>query len=274
MKYVWIAVVVVLMTRIDFFLELFQSTSNKIARTTSREVKVNEVVSDSQIIPLKNDQAIQVSPRLTFLTMLEDFRGDPSADLRNSAMDLLRAQPSMFTDKLDRELESGIYRWRDLLVQRQPEVHNFLQDLLNTLKGENAEMVRRFYSFGMDVNMADFLNAYARSKDSTCQVGILLADPLPEDERYNELAERLSALEEFLKNEKLDTAVKVMALRCETAIKLALEKMRLALPAPEAAAPEGNLLPPIPSPSPEPNPTPAPQPPVPSEPPATQGPTP
>lgn len=258
MKYVWILVVVVVMVRIDFFISMFESATSKISKSTTTEVKVSDVVSDSEIIPLKKDQSLQVSPRAKFVTMLEDFRVDSSAALRTQAIEHLKAHPQLFNDNLDKDLESRIYQWRDLLSQRNPETHNFLLELLIYLKGENQNMVRRFYSLAMDVDLPDFLTAYSRSKDTTCQIGVMVADQLPEDERFNEMAERLTALEAVLKQEKLDTAVKVMALRCEASIKLALAKMQLAAQTPA----EG--VPPAPSPEPTPNPSPEPAPPVPA----------
>ncbi len=258
MKYVWILVVVVVMVRIDFFISLIESTTSKISKSTAPEMKVNEVVSTTEMIPIKNDQALKVSPRSKFLSMLEDFRIDASATLRSQAIEHLKSNPQLFNDILDKDLESRIYQWRDLLSQRNPETHYFLLDLLQYLKGENQNMVRRFYSLAMDIDLADFLTIYSKSKDTTCEIGVLAADTLPEDELFNELAERLTALEVFLKQDKLDTGIKVMALRCEASIKLVLAKMQLAAQAP----PES--VPPTPSPESTPNPSPEPAPPVPS----------
>jgi hypothetical protein len=246
MKYVWILVVVVVMVRIDFFISLIESTTSKISKSTAPETKVNEVVSDTEMISFKNDQSLKVSPRTKFLSMLEDFRIDASAALRSRAIEHLKSNPQLFNDNLDTDLESRIYQWRDLLSQRNPETHLFLLELLQYLKGENQNMVRRFYSLAMDIDLADFLTAYAKSKDTTCQIGVLVADPLPEDERFNELAERLTALEAVLKKEKLDTSIKFMALRCEASIKLVLAKMQL------AAQTSTEVVPPTPSPEPAP----------------------
>jgi hypothetical protein len=260
MKYVWIIVVVVVMVRIDFFISLIESTTSKISNSRAPEMKVNDVGSNTEIISIKNDQSLKVSPRTKFLSMLEDFRIDSSALLRMQAIEHLKSHPQLFNDNLDKDLESRIYQWRDLLSQRNPETHYFLLDLLQYLKGENQNMVRRFYSLAMDIDLADFLTAYSKSKDTTCQIGVLVADSLPEDERFNELAARLTALESVLKKEKLDIGVKVMALRCEASIKLALDTMQLAAQTPAEAVPPAPLPEPSPNPSPEPVPLPSPDP--------------
>lgn len=225
MKYVVILIVVVILVRIDVILRLFDKTAVKY-QNRSEEIKPGEIAPSSDLVPVDNDLSFKVSPHKTFLSMLSDFRNAPDINVKNKAIEVLRSQPTMFTEKLDLELESSIYRWRDLLVQRNKITHEFLMEMMKSLKGENLEMVRRFFSFTIDIDLGEFLNVYSKSPDINCIIMGYLGDNLPEEEKYNELAERLVALDAFLLVERPEP-VKLYAQRCQMVLKLQVDKLKV-----------------------------------------------
>ncbi|MBA2404790.1 MAG: hypothetical protein H0V66_08465 [Bdellovibrionales bacterium] len=224
MKYVVILVVVIILVRIDDVLRMFDKTSAKY-QTSSDEVAPENAPTSSDLVSGDPDLTLKVSPRKTFLSMLNDFRNSPDVNVKERAIEVLRSQPTMFTETLDVELETTIYRWRDLLVQRNKVAHDFLMEIMKSLKGENLEMVRRFFSLAIDIDQAEFLTVYSKSTDINCLVMGYLGDNLPIEERYNELNERLLSLEAFLTTEKA-VPVKVYGQRCLMVLKLQVDKLK------------------------------------------------
>jgi hypothetical protein len=225
MKYVVILIVVVILVRIDVILRLFDKGAVKYQNRTE-ELKPGEIPPSSDLVPVENDLSFKVSPQKTFISMVTDFRSSPDINLKNRAIEVLRSQPTMFNEKLDPDLETAVYRWRDLLVQRNKIAHEFLMEMMKSLKGENLEMIRRFFSFAIDIDLGEFLNVYSKSTDINCIIMGYLGDTLPEEEKYNELAERLVALDSFLLVERPEP-VKLYAQRCQMVLKLQVDKLKV-----------------------------------------------
>jgi hypothetical protein len=223
MKYVAILAVVIFIARIDYFLGLFDKANQKI-RTQPSEVDVNGVLS-KEVIPVTQDTNLRRSVRETFFALVEDFQANPTADIRLRCMEILKSNTTLFSDKLDKELEVRIFQWREHLNNNQPEVVNFILDLMNVLKGENLEILRRFFALWMDINMEHFIPAYSRTKDSNCQIATLFGENVPEEEVVNEYVERLDFVNAFLAKEKLDPSHKALASNCALQLKLAIEKL-------------------------------------------------
>lgn len=227
MKYLVILVVVILFTRIDYLLGLFDKASDRINNVPA-DVEVTGSVG-KEVIPVSQDRNLQRTTRDTLFALLEDFKTSPVADIRNRSMEILAKNPTMFNEKLDKELESRVFQWREHLNNNEPEVVNFMLDLLNVLKGENQEMVRRFFSLWMDINMEHFIAAYSRTKDSNCTIATTFGENIPEEEKVNEYVERLEFLNAYLAKEKNDPAHKALATNCALQLKVTVD--RLAPPA-------------------------------------------
>lgn len=232
MKTVIIVLIVVLFIRIDYILGLFDKASEKISN--SSQIEVNETKSNREIIPLNKDLAFQRTGKETFLALLEDFRTSPTADIRERAMLILKDSPSMFNQKLDKDLETHIYGWRDLLNNNDPQVVNFMLELMKKLQGENLEMLKRFFALWMDINMKNFIAAYARTSDSNCTVASFFGDAIPEEEKLNEYYDRQDALQEVLKIENLEASQKALATNCLLQLGIVISKLA---PAEAPAAP-------------------------------------
>ncbi len=226
MKYVWIFAAVVILVRIDVVLKFFdKQVANYSAPST--EIKDTEVApSSTDLVSVDADLSLKSSPRKTFITMLEDFHTAPDDNIKLKGIEFLRSHPTMFTEKLDRDFESAIYRWRDLLLQRNKETQSFLLEMMKSLKGENLEMIKKFYSFSIDADMLDFLATYSKSTDTNCMIMSYLGDPLPDEEKYNELSERLTMLDSLLAGDKLAADIKAYASRCQIVLKISVDKLK------------------------------------------------
>lgn len=224
MKYALILVVIVLFTRIDYIMGLFDSASEKLG-SNQGGTEVSETITPRELIPVNKDLTLQKSKKDTFFALLEDFHTSPTAEIRNRAIEILKANPTMFSQTLDKGLENNIFQWRDLLNNNEPEVINFLNELLLTLQGENQTMVKRFYALWMDINMDNFLAAYSRTKDTTCSIATLFGDKIPEEEILNEYVERQDVLTTFLAKEKIDPVHKQLATNCSLQLKIVIDKL-------------------------------------------------
>jgi hypothetical protein len=224
MKYVVILIVVVVLVRIDVVLKLFDKTAGKI-QNSSEEINNEDIMPGTDLVPMDNDLSLKTSPYKTFLSMLNDFKSTGDANVKDKAIEILRANPIMFSDKLDVGLETAISGLRDLLMQRDKVTHGFLIEIMKSLKGENLEMVRRFFSFAIDIDLPEFLSVYAKSSDVNCLVMGYLGDNLPVEEKYNELAERLVVLEAFLNTEKA-LPYKAFGNRCLMVLRLEIDKLK------------------------------------------------
>jgi hypothetical protein len=244
MKYIVILIVVVILVRIDFILHFFDKTSAKFENSQTNEVTNSTAENNPQteLVPIQNDMAIKSSSRKIFLSMMEDFRSVPEMSLRDRAIETLRAEPTMFNEKLDPELESTIFRWRGLIVQKNKIAQGFLLELMKSLKGENLEMVKRFLSYSIDADFADFVTFYSKTNDLNCMLITYLGDNLPDEEKYNELNVRLKAVEAYIASDKAD--LKEYAQRCQLVLKLTVDKLGAStLPPDEQAMPDPTLTP-------------------------------
>ena len=233
MKYVVILVVIVILVRIDVVFKLFEKTAGKY-QNSREEIKTGDIEPSSDLVSVDNDLSLKTSPHKTFISMLNDFKNTSDLNVKNKAIEVLRSQTTMFSDKLDIELESSIYLWRDLLIQKNKTAHEFLIEMMKYIKGENLEMVRRFYSLAIDIDLIDFFNSYSKSTDTNCIIMGYVADNLSDEEKYNELEERLIAFDAFLLTEKAVPFL-VFAKRCQIVLNLEINKLKAVVPPSETA---------------------------------------
>ena len=224
MKYVVILVLAILIVRIDYFLNMFEKATEKTAPEPV-EVDAADIRSDRSTIPFGDDQSLKQTPKKTFLVLLEAFHANPTATIRERALTILKANPTMFSAKLDTELESKVFSWRDLLNNNEPEAVNFMMDLMNILQGENLLMMRRFFSLWMEIDMPNFVAAYSRSKDVNCTIATTFGDNIPEAEKHHELYERETALKLLLTKEKIDPLQKSLATNCLLVLGIEIAKI-------------------------------------------------
>jgi hypothetical protein len=225
MKYLVILIAVILLVRIDVLLNLFDRASEKLDSSSApAEVNVDEVAS-RETIPVNQDRALQKTKKDTFFALLEDFHTSPVAEIRQRAMSILKDNPTMFGQKLDKDLESHVFRWRDLLNNNDPQVVLFMIELMTILQGENLEMIRKFFALWMDINMENFIAAYSRTRDSNCTIATTFGDNIPEEEKLNEYYDRQETLAAFLAREKVDPVQRALATSCLTQLNLQIEKL-------------------------------------------------
>lgn len=236
------------MARADLFLGLFDRIVEKSApspvEVDTSEVKSNELVSVAQ------DQNLKQTPRQTFLALLEDFHANPVQQIHDRAIAIFKDNPTMFNQKLDPQLENEIFRWRDLLNNNEPEAAKFMLDLMNILQGENLDMMKRFFSLWMDINMEHFLAAYSKTKDTNCSIAAIFGDNIPEEEKVNEYVEREDALKAFVAKEKVDPIQKNLANNCLLVLQIEIAKFP-PRPLTEDDAPEESSVVPVPVPTPD-----------------------
>lgn len=223
MKYVVIAIIALLMARADLFLgivdRLLEKSEPAPVEVDTTDIKTNELV------PVAQDGTLKQTPRKTFLVLLEDFHVNPVQPIRERAMGIFKDHPTMFTQKLDPELEVNIFRWRDLLNNNEPEAVKFMNELMNVLQGENLEMMKRFYSLWLDINMENFVAAYSKTRDTNCTIAATFGDTIPEEEKLNEYIEREDALKAFVVKEKIDPVQKNLANNCLLVLQIAISKI-------------------------------------------------
>lgn len=236
MKYVVILVIVILFVRVDYILGLFDKANERF-ESRPATVPTEGIDNDRLIISVKEDARLKQTPRKTFLSLLENFRVSPEAVVREKAITILKDHPTMFTSKLDVELEAQIFRLRDHLNNNEPETVTFLVDLMGILEGENQLLLKRFFSLWIEINLDNFLAAYARTKDTNCLVASMFGDNIPQEEKLNELYEREEKFNEFIKREKVDPKLTLLANNCLLVIGLEISK--LAPPTPDGVIAPG-----------------------------------
>lgn len=222
MRYVAVIVVVIMFVRIDYLLGLFERAANYMKPAPP---EVSETTSGPEIIPVSKDQNLKQTPRENFLSLLEIYRITPDSSIRERAMSIFKDHPAMFSEKLDKGLESNVYRWREHLYNNEPETANFLLDLMSILKGENLVMLKKFWSLWMDINMANFIAAYSRTRDTNCSIATTFGDNIPQDEILNEYYDRYDSLKALLADEKLLPAHRALANNCLLVLQIQISKM-------------------------------------------------
>lgn len=243
-KYVLLFVVAIILIRIDIVVGLAEKAIS-VFRKEEIQVRPDEFGEAPEIV--RSEKNVTLSPRQKYLAFMDDFRVSPEMVFRQQAMELFKEHPQMFTDKLDKDLEARVYSWRDLSVQNAPELPLFLLDLHNILRGENKNIITRFFSVVMDLNFEMFISSYPRTKETTCAPATLLEEAVPAEEKFPELYERLAIIEEYLAKEGIPADRKLYATICLNALKIYLDKEAPPVPtttpensavAPEEAPPE------------------------------------
>jgi hypothetical protein len=224
MKYVAAIVIIILFARIDVLLEFFDKTSEKLSGE-SVEVDVTNTEISREVIPINEDINLKRSPKENFFILMEDFHRAPTAETREKAIALLKANPGILSDKLDQKLESRVFSWRDLLINNNQETVNFILDLMKILKGENFEMMNRFFAIWMDINMEHFIAAYVRTKDLNCSIAVTFGDQIPEEEKLNDFYDREEALKKIVEKPNIDPVQKSLASNCLLQIGLQIAKI-------------------------------------------------
>jgi len=210
-------------------------------------VKSNELVSVAQ------DANLKQTPRQTFIALLEDFHANPVQPIHERAMVIFKDNPTMFSQKLDPQLENEIFRWRDLLNNNDPEAAKFMLDLMNILQGENLDMMKRFFSLWMDINMENFIAAYSKTKDTNCSIASIFGDNIPEEEKLNEYVEREDSLKAFVMKDKVDPVQKNLANNCLLVLQIEIAKFPPRPVSEEDTSDESNVVVPVPTPIPTPD---------------------
>lgn len=236
MKYVAIVVLIFMVVRIDFIMGLFERQTSK-SESTPVNVDSSEVKASRETISFKDDKALKQTPRETFFALMDSFHISPTADLRLKIIEVLKASPTMFTPKQDREFELALYKWRELLNNNEPELVNILLELLTYMPGENKETVKKFFSLWMEINIEHFVAAYSRTTDANCTIATYFGDPIPEEEKLNEYYDREDAFKEFVAKEKIEPAHKALAQNCILQLSILIEKIKPKTPAEPEPAP-------------------------------------
>lgn len=248
MKYVAVIVIIILFARIDVLLEYFDRASAKLAGEPP-EVDVAGTELKREIIPVSEDLNVKRPPKELLLLLMEDFKVSPSPETREKAIGLLKENPKMLSEKLDKEIESRVFLWRDLLTNNNPELVNFILDLQKIFRGENLEMLTRFLALWMDINMEHFIASYVKTKDTNCSIVITFGDPIPEEEKLNDLYDREEALTTIVAKENLEPGQKNLATNCLLQVGLEIAKLAPTpapgplVPATDQALPEAEASP-------------------------------
>lgn len=223
MKYIVVFAIVIILVRIDFFVG---QVENAISKFTPAPPEVEASLARPQeIIPIAEDENLQQSPRVTYLALLGSFRVSPDSVIREKAMEIFKAHPTMFNDKLDLDLEAQIFRWQELLHNNNPEVVNFILDLSKILQGQNLEILKRFWALWMDIDMENFIIAYTKTKDSNCVIATTFGFNIPEEEKLKEYYDREDALREFLAKSDVPPTAKALANNCLLVLGLEINKI-------------------------------------------------
>jgi hypothetical protein len=224
MKYVAVIVIIILFSRIDVLLNYFDKASEKLAGDPP-EIDVTTIELKRDVISVMEDVNLKRNPKMTLMILMEDFLVFPTSETREKAILILKENPTLISDKLDKDIESRVFMWRDLLTNNNPEMINFVLDLMKIFRGENLDMLNRFLALWMDINMEHFIASYTKTKDTNCSIAVTFGDPIPEEEKLNEYFDREEALKLIVAKENLDPAQKALASNCLLQIGLMIAKL-------------------------------------------------
>ena len=224
MKYIVVLAIVIFLVRIDFFVGQIENAISKLTPAPP-EVEASLTRPQEILIPLSKDENLQQSPRETYLALLGSFRISPDPALREKAMEIFKAHPTMFSAKLDRDLEAQVFRWQEHLHNNNPEVVNFILDLSKILQGENLEMLKKFWALWMDIDMENFILAYTKSKDSNCTIATSFGFNIPEEEKLKEYYDREDALKEIIAKPNIPPTAKTLANNCLLVLGIEISKI-------------------------------------------------
>ncbi len=265
MKYVLIFALVVVIAQIDVVMKLVQKGTNAFNRQKDKisGPPPSEIKRKTEVVSYNDDPTLQMTPHAKVLSLMESFKLSPEPEVRAKIMEDMKVIPKMISTPLDKQMETRVFEWRDLLLHGNEQVLIFLVDLQNLLQGENQDMIRRFFSLLMDHDLDLFMKHYVKTKDVNCKIVTVFGDQIPEEEKINEYQARLDALTAFLSKENLDPAMKQFATNCQLFLKAHMDNLKSPLVVPATPPAAENIPATAPSPTPV---TPVPAPLTPSKP--------
>lgn len=213
MKYIVIFAIVVILVRIDFFINIIQRGVGKFSRGVKTEEPLR-VDAGSATIPFGEDKTLKQTNVERVFSLLEAFHSNPEAAIRLKIMEELKASPKMFTTKADKNLQLRVFALRDLLIAGNSEMLTLAVEMQNFFVGENQEMIKRFFSIYIDQNMEGFLKVYGSTKDQNCSTAHYIADALEEDGKLMVYQMREESLKAYLAKEDTQATGKALAQNC------------------------------------------------------------
>lgn len=225
MKYIVLILLVAFIARVDFIMDKIDSFRDGRRASNVAVTKIEDLQSDRSTVAVENDLSLKQSPKERLLTIIESFKTNPEATLRESAIDVIKTEPTLLKGGKDTEFEGKLFELRDLFYNRNPELIRFLNELLEILKGENKGVVIKFYSMLMDINMEQFLTAYSSTKDTNCLMARIVAGDLTSNEKVTLFEDRENDLQRIIKKESTAPAIKTLANSCYLVLGLAKDKL-------------------------------------------------
>lgn len=232
MKYILGIILVVILIRIDFILDLFDSARDRVSVAPTPVLENESAESRPSTIPMDKDRAVNTSDRENFFNVLGLFARAPDETYRLKAFEILREHPEILKGSGEEAFTQAIFSWRDLLEQESQELVLFLNDLLMVLSGAPRTTVATFYSQILDEKPGFFVRSLAFDADKACTIGILFSNPETLASKLERLQERYDALEKIFLADEFTPAEKRIANVCIETIRL--ERERLLAPAEEA----------------------------------------
>lgn len=225
MKYIVGIIFVVVVLRIDFILDLFDSAREQATSSSAPVLADDSASSRPQTIPLDKDRAVNTSDRDNFLNVLALFSKNPDEAYRIGAFEILRSNPEILADKPDTGFNQAIFSWRDLIEREDKELILFLNDLLMVLSGESRKTVASFYSLILDEKPEYFVKSLSFEADKNCTIARHFSSSLTLAEKIDILKTRYAFLERIFLSDDFTPAEKRIANSCIESIRLEQEKL-------------------------------------------------
>jgi hypothetical protein len=235
MKYVLIFALVVVIAQIDVVMKLVEKSASVFTRQKDKITgpAPSEIKRTTEVVPYNDDPTLKMTPHAKVLSLMESFKLSPEPEVRVKILEDMKVIPKMISTPLDKQMETRVFEWRDLLIHGNEQVLIFLVELQNLLQGENQEMIRRFFSLLMDQDLDLFMKHYVKTKDVNCKIVTVFGDQIPEEEKINEYQARMDALTIFLAKENLDPAMKQLATNCQLFLKAHMDNLNAPPVAPQ-----------------------------------------
>lgn len=225
MKYVVLIFIAALIVRLDFILDKIENFKDKRTVSNIEDTRLEDLKSERQVVGLGEDLNLKQSNRERFLSLIESFKIRPESLIRESAISILKEDPTLFRKEKDNEFEGKLFELRDLFYSRSPELIRLLNELLEILPGENRASVVRFYSLLIDINPEQFLVSYSGTADSNCLIARVSAGDLSSEEKINLFEEREEAFKLLSEKDGNAPQIKNYAKNCLLVLNLAKDKI-------------------------------------------------
>lgn len=225
MKYAIIIIVIIILVRWETVAKLVGKTEDFVTPNQTNYIEQG-VESQTEIIPVTKDKAIEQSADQKIIILIEDFNRIPTEETKNLIISDIKANPAYFGTTGHPGFLSAMSKMSAHIQQKNLIVNNFLFEVWPFVKGANLLVVKQLLAMNFEENLTVFLDLLSKSgRDPSCSIAEYIPETLTKEDKEQFLKDRRASIEKITNDETKLPNVRTMAINCFRIVEIELLKL-------------------------------------------------